>query len=215
MSENDNNESKPEVSRVLTVDPSAAHLSESANMDSVVDGVVVANDEGVKDEPVVDESKPVVDESKPDDRVVKFEAVVADENKPVDVAKSEEAKKPEPSVVKKNHPTDLRISRDQLDQMTTCIKDVLDGRKITASMLIRITANCMMLTKKMKTNSLVSKKLVIKGIEEYIKSSDAGLNEEETDALMTLVDITVDDAFDTLRDVDKGTVQPGKCCIIA
>lgn len=207
MSENDNNEVKPEVSRVLTVDPSAAHLSESAVMDSVevVDGNAV--DGNAVDGNVVADPKP--DDPKPDDRVVKFEAVdTKSEHKP------DEAKKPEPSVVKKNHPTDLRISRDQLDQMTACIKDVLDGRKITASMLIRITANCMMLTKKMKTNSLVSKKLVIKGIEEYIKSSDAGLNEEETDALMTLVDITVDDAFDTLRDVDKGTVQPGRCCII-
>jgi hypothetical protein len=113
------------------------------------------------------------------------------------------------------HPNDLRITRAQVDQVVDCIKNIVDGRKPNAGMIIRIVANCMSLTNKLKTNTATSKKLIINGIQEFIQSSDAGLSPEETEALMSLVDITVDDAFDTLKEVAKKDISVAKsCCVI-
>jgi hypothetical protein len=122
---------------------------------------------------------------------------------------------PTPHLNHAPHPNDLRITRAQVDQVVNCIKNIVDGRKPNAGMIIRIVANCMALTNKLKTNTATSKKLVINAIQEFIQSSDAGLSPEETEALMGLVDITVDDAFDTLKEVAKKDIPVVKsCCVV-
>lgn len=114
------------------------------------------------------------------------------------------------------NPQDLRVTRAHIQQVMNCIKDLLDGRKITPGMMVRIVANCMMLTRKMKTTSSVSKKIVREGIEAFIRSSDSGLSDDEINILMSMVDVTVEDAFDTLTEVHKGIIKvaPKSCCTI-
>lgn len=107
-----------------------------------------------------------------------------------------------------NQPDDLRITRLQLDKMLSHIKDLMEGRRLTPSLLLRLTANCMLLAQKMNSSSRISKKLVTLSLEEYIKN-EASLNEDEVNALMTVFDVVVDTAFDELY-----TARKMKCCMI-
>lgn len=105
----------------------------------------------------------------------------------------------------------LRVTPEQIDQIIQTIKDVLAGRKMTAGIMLRVVANCMNVTRKMKISNTVKKQVVTVGLERYIREQ-SDLNDDEVQALMALVDTVVDDAIDTLADVHNA----GKaCCTIA
>jgi hypothetical protein len=112
-------------------------------------------------------------------------------------------------------PNDLRLELDQVQQVVDGISDLLNGRKLTEALLIRVIANCMVITAKMQIQNHIKKRVVIAAIEQYIKNK-SGLPQEEIDILMTLVDVIVEDAIDTLADVRTGHINLStkNCCTI-
>lgn len=125
----------------------------------------------------------------------------------ISVAASMDGKIPQPS--------DLRLSVAQVEEVINCIKDLLDGRKITSAMLLRIVANCLRLTAKMKLKSSLSKKLISHSLEVFLKDPVNGLTEEEVQLLMTAADVIIDEGVDIIDDTRKGTLTgPKTCCVI-
>ncbi len=112
-------------------------------------------------------------------------------------------------------PADLQISAAQVQQVVDGISDLLHGRKITEALIIRVIANCMVITARMKMQNHLKKKVVVTALETYIKKR-SDLNQNEIDTMMTLVDVIISDAIDTLADVKKGTIDLSTktCCII-
>jgi hypothetical protein len=110
--------------------------------------------------------------------------------------------------------TDLRVTQKQIEEVTKCIEEVLAGRKLSQSSIVRVVANCMLLTSKMKISNSVKKKVLITGVEKYIKEK-SDLNEEEVDMLMALVDTVVSDAIDTIADIKSGNLKIStNCCVL-
>ena len=103
----------------------------------------------------------------------------------------------------------------QVQQVVDGISSLLAGRKITEALLIRVVANCMSITARMKMQNHIKKEVVVRAIETYIKEK-SDLSQDETDALMALVDVIVADAIDTIADVKKGNIDLSTkaCCII-
>lgn len=112
-------------------------------------------------------------------------------------------------------PASLQITNDQVQQVIDGIKHLLNGRKITQALLIRIVANCMVITSRMKLQNHLKKEVVTTALERYIRQS-SDLSQEEIDAMMTVVDVLVSDAIDTISDIRKGTIdiQTKTCCVI-
>ncbi len=124
---------------------------------------------------------------------------------------------PAPKEVKEpiQEPADLQISAAQVQQVVDGISDLLHGRKITEALIIRVIANCMVITARMKMQNHLKKKVVAAALETYIKKR-SDLGQDEIDAMMTLVDVIVSDAIDTIADVKKGTIDLSTktCCVI-
>lgn len=104
----------------------------------------------------------------------------------------------------------LGITPEQVDQVIQSIVDLVGERKPTPAMVIRIVAQCLRCTKKMKLTPSLEKKLIIHTIQSYICRVD-GLTQDDIDLLMVAVDTTVDEAVDTLTQFKAGK----KCCVIA
>ncbi len=113
------------------------------------------------------------------------------------------------------HPKDLQITADQVQQVIDGITELLHGRKISDALIIRVIANCMVITAKMKVQNHLKKKIVIAALEKYIRER-SDLTHEEVDALMSIVDIVVEDTIDTIADVKKGNIDltTKVCCTI-
>jgi hypothetical protein len=122
---------------------------------------------------------------------------------------------PKLDALKSTPPDDLQVSLKQVDKIISGIKDLLDGRRLNASLLVRVVANCMLMADKIVAKNNIKKKIVVASIERFIKL-EAGLTQEEQDALMTLVDVVVNDAIDTMIDFRKGNIKLAKkgCCCI-
>ena len=90
----------------------------------------------------------------------------------------------------------------RVQQVIDSIKDLLAGRKITESLVIRVIANCMLITSKMKVQNPVKKQVVINALEKYIKEQ-SDLTQDEIDSLMIVVDLIVSEAIDTIADIKK------------
>ena len=90
----------------------------------------------------------------------------------------------------------------RVQQVIDSIKGILAGRKITESLVIRVVANCMLITSKMKVQNSVKKQVVIDALEKYIKEQ-SDLTQEEIDSLMIIVDLIVSEAIDTIADIKK------------
>ncbi len=110
-----------------------------------------------------------------------------------------------------NKPSDLQVELDDVNQIVESIVYLLDGRKLTSGMVIRVVANCMTVAAKMKLSNNVKKKIVIGGIEKFIREK-SGLSDDEVNTIMSIVDIVVDDAVDTLADVANGNISFKKSC---
>ena len=112
-------------------------------------------------------------------------------------------------------PQDLQISGEQVQQVIDGISDLLHGRKITETLIIRVIANCMVITAKMKVQNHLKKKIVILALEKYIREC-LDLNQNEIDALMSIVDVVIADTIDTIADVKKGNIDLSTkaCCVI-
>ena len=95
----------------------------------------------------------------------------------------------------------------RVQQVIDSIKSLLAGRKITQSLVIRVVANCMLITAKMKVQNTIKKQIVIDALEKYIKEQ-SDLTQEEIDSLMTIVDLIVSEAIDTIADIKKSKL----CC---
>ncbi len=109
----------------------------------------------------------------------------------------------------------LLFDASQVQQVVDGISDLLHGRKLTEALIIRVVANCMILTSKMKLQNHVKKGVVIAALEKYIKTR-SDLSQDEVDALMTIVDVVVSDAIDVIADVKKGRIDLSTktCCVI-
>ena len=106
----------------------------------------------------------------------------------------------------------LDVSEDQINIVVNNIINLLNGRKLTQSMLIRVIANCMLITSRMKIQNSTKKKIVINAIERYIKQK-SDLNQDEINLLMSSVDILVSDAIDVIADVSKGLIKIKQKCV--
>jgi hypothetical protein len=131
------------------------------------------------------------------------------------VSPSSPSEPPKLEALKSTPPDDLQVSLKQVDKIISGIKDLLDGRRLNASLLVRVVANCMLMADKIVAKNNIKKKIVVASIERFIKL-EAGLTQEEQDALMTLVDVVVNDAIDTMIDFRKGNIKLAKkgCCCI-
>jgi len=108
-------------------------------------------------------------------------------------------------------PADLRVDLSNVNQIVDCIVDLLDGRRLTSGMIIRVVANCMKTAAQMKVSNNIKKKIVITGIEKFIKEK-SGLSGDEVDTVMAVVDTIVSEAIDTLADVHSGKLSFKKAC---
>lgn len=106
------------------------------------------------------------------------------------------------------------LREKHIGQVIDCIRNVVDGKKLTPAMLIRVVANCMMITAKMKLPGGVKKKVIVNGLERYIRTCP-DLDEEEVQVLMTAVDVFVDDAINVVAAVRSGDIKVKSCCVIA
>jgi hypothetical protein len=158
---------------------------------------------------------------------VNVNVIVDVEDKPAKPDKSEKSSKkkkptkepepePEEDLTDVPNPKDLQVTKKQIKAVMDCIEELLGDHKFSAGLMVRVVANCMMLTAKLKTTPATRKKIVCEGIEAFIRSSKSGLNEDETQALMAIVDVSVSEAFDTLTEVHQGMIKvaPGNCCVI-
>jgi hypothetical protein len=105
------------------------------------------------------------------------------------------------------------LREKHIGQVIDCIRDVVDGKKLTPGMLVRVVANCMMITQKMKLPGGIKKKVVVSGLERYIRTCP-DIDEDEVQILMTAVDVYVDDAINVIAAVQKGDIAVKSCCII-
>jgi len=112
-------------------------------------------------------------------------------------------------------PQDLQIRGEQVQKVIDGISDLLHGRKITEALIIRVIANCMVITARMKVQNHLKKKIVILALEKYIRER-SDLSQDEIDALMAIVDVVVADTIDTIADVKKGNIDLSTktCCVI-
>jgi hypothetical protein len=156
----------------------------------------------VKLENVVDESSPTPD-------------VVVPPNSPR-VSEKPAGAVAEPSKPKRTPPNDLRLTTDQVEAVVSCIKDVLDGRKPSAGALLRIVANCLECTSKMKLKPDLSKKLISHSLEAFLREPENDLDEDEVQTLMAAADVTISEGVDVLVDVHKGNINLSNksCCVI-
>lgn len=105
------------------------------------------------------------------------------------------------------------LREKHIGQVIDCIRDVVDGKKLTPGMLVRVVANCMMITQKMKLPGGIKKKVVVSGLERYIRTCP-DIDEDEVQILMTAVDVYVDDAINVIAAVQKGDIAVKSCCVI-
>jgi hypothetical protein len=111
-------------------------------------------------------------------------------------------------------PENLQITNEQVQLVLDSVAGLLHGRKPTQALMFRVIANAMAVTAKMKVQNHLKKQIVICAIERYIKKN-SDLNEDEVNVLMAFVDVTINDAIDTISDVAKKRIDTtGSCCVI-
>lgn len=112
-------------------------------------------------------------------------------------------------------PKNLQITADQVQVVVDGISNLLRGRKLSEALLIRVVANCMVMTARMKVQNHLKKEIVVVALERYIREK-SDLSQDEIDVMMALVDVMVSDAIDTIADVRKGQINLSTkaCCNI-
>ena len=101
------------------------------------------------------------------------------------------------------------VAPDNMENIKTIvntIKDVLEGKKITQGLVIRVVANCMTVSAKMKIPGPVKKKVVTDAIEQYIRNN-SDLSQDEVDLMMAFVDTVVSETIDVIADVANGKIS--------
>lgn len=141
---------------------------------------------------------------------------ISDPQNPNSEPPKEPQKEPQdPNSEPPKEPQDLQIRGEQVQKVIDGISDLLHGRKITEALIIRVIANCMVITARMKVQNHLKKKIVILALEKYIRER-SDLSQDEIDALMAIVDVVVADTIDTIADVKKGNIDLSTktCCVI-
>jgi hypothetical protein len=109
----------------------------------------------------------------------------------------------------------VEVSIKYVNDIVDTILDVLDGRKLSPVSIIRVVANCMKVAADMKVSNHNKKKIVLAGLEKFIKEK-SGLSDVEIDVIMAVIDSVVNDAIDTIADISNGTLKLKKnlcfCC---
>jgi len=109
----------------------------------------------------------------------------------------------------------VEVSIKYVNDIVDTILDVLDGRKLSPVSIIRVVANCMKVAAGMKVSNHNKKKIVLAGLEKFIKEK-SGLSDVEIDVIMAVIDSVVNDAIDTIADISNGTLKLKKnlcfCC---
>ena len=95
---------------------------------------------------------------------------------------------------------------EQIAQIVNTIKDVVDGKKITQGLVIRVVANCMTVSARMKIPGGVKKQVVTNALEQYIRNN-SDLTQDEIDLMMAFVDTIVSEAIDVIADVANGNIS--------
>ena len=127
--------------------------------------------------------------------------------KPTTANTNEPATDAKPTTANTNEPaTDAKPTVEQVQQIVSTIKDVLDGKKITQGLVIRVVANCMTVSARMKIPGGVKKKAVCDALEQYIRNN-SDLDQEEIDLMMAFVDTVVSEAIDVIADVASGNIS--------
>lgn len=113
-------------------------------------------------------------------------------------------------------PADLRLNTNQVEQILDCIKTVLDGRKPSAGAMLRIVANCLQSSRRMKLKPDLAKKLISHSMETFLRDPENELDEDSIQSLMACADVAINEGIDVLDDVGKGkiSVNPKSCCNI-
>ena len=124
-----------------------------------------------------------------------------------------------PPVPKKHavsKPADLRLNSNQVDEILACIKNVLDGRKPSAGAMLRIVANCLQSSRRMKLKPDLAKKLISHSMETFLRDPENELDEDSVQSLMACADVAINEGVDVLDDVAKKkiNVNPNTCCVI-
>lgn len=124
-----------------------------------------------------------------------------------------------PPVPKKptvSKPADLRLNSNQVDEILVCIKNVLDGRKPSAGAMLRIVANCLQSSRRMKLKPDLAKKLISHSMETFLRDPENELDEDSVQSLMACADVAINEGVDVLDDVAKKkiNVNPNSCCVI-
>lgn len=124
-----------------------------------------------------------------------------------------------PPVPKKpavSKPADLRLNSNQVDEILACIKNVLDGRKPSAGAMLRIVANCLQSSRRMKLKPDLAKKLISHSMETFLRDPENELDEDSVQSLMACADVAINEGVDVLDDVAKKkiNVNPNTCCVI-
>ena len=73
---------------------------------------------------------------------------------------------------------------DQVTKIIATINDVLNGKKITQGLVIRVIANCMTVSAKMKIPGSIKKKVVTDALEQYIRTN-SDLSQDEIELLLS------------------------------
>jgi hypothetical protein len=95
---------------------------------------------------------------------------------------------------------------EQVEQIVNTIKDVIGGKKITQGLIIRVVANCMTVSARMKIPGGVKKQVVTNALEQYIRNN-SDLTQDEIDLMMAFVDTIVSEAIDVIADVANGNIS--------
>lgn len=113
-------------------------------------------------------------------------------------------------------PADLRLNADQVTQIVSCIKDILNGRKPSTGAMLRIVANCLESSRQMNLKPDLAKKLISHAMESYLREPETGLDEDEIQTLMAAADVAINEGIDVLDDVSKRNINvgPKSCCTI-
>jgi hypothetical protein len=106
-------------------------------------------------------------------------------------------KEPEPSIQK----VDTKVSTI-VDQ----IKNVLKGEQLTSENILKLTANTIKITEKLKDTTGVEKKtILLQSLSSIVDNQDIG--DEKKIVIKSMIDVVVSSAIDVYVDIAKGKIK--------
>lgn len=110
-----------------------------------------------------------------------------------------------------NDNTDLRMTKVHVTTIVDTIKQVLDGRRLNSSNIIRVTYACVSTARRLQNGNVkvpgaLKKKIVLEAMRVYM-TQESGLSDDDRELFLLMLD----DACDVLVDASKNMKQ---CCVI-